>query len=218
MEGGLRNSLKNIAILVGVSIFALVGFLRITSGHWLWKHYDFKQSNWGMSPQQVFEEEDLSGRPSGSENLPEIVRLNDHISYFKADCSHFMPIYKPIKEPTRIYIFNRDKLFAGVEIFGGKDIVYTTDKKIRAFTAKYGEPLIKKTDSWWNITVWSADNRSYCAIMPFVNKNVSFSFEIQGERHTVETGNYITINVISYDKAISVDRLDELTGILREVL
>jgi hypothetical protein len=214
----MKNRFKLFMAAAVIVAIVISIFLRLTSGYWFWQNYDFKYSNWGMSPQQVFNEEDLTGRPSGSQQVPKVIRLDDGISYFVAESRHFRAITRPFPEPTRFYIFQQDKLIAGMEVVGGKDIANKIKKKIESCTAEYGEPLKSFGGKGGALTIYSANKRSYCAVMALVNKNVSFSFDVAGERHTIETGNYTTMNIIIYNKKINIDAVDKLIKILLSIL
>lgn len=167
-----------LALFMWGALFAFCG--KSSNKYWFWEKRDFYACKWAMSPSQVINTENLTGRPSSTVKAPTIKIIDDEFTYLHAKKEHLYPITEQYRRSDRTYFFINKHLIAGCTYNFYND---STEEKInllkdriKELSDKYGEPVIKRKGKI-KALIWNYDDASYYGRIYTVNKRYGYLTE-----------------------------------------
>lgn len=159
-----RIALVFVAIVSAIFIFGG----RYKHNSWFWEARSFFACDWGMSPEDVWRVEDLTGRPSGTVALPKLKRFGGQFQAMHAEKKHLYPLTQQKGRSSRSYFFYKNSLISGCTYTYYGDLSDKVRDQIiherRKNTVAYGDPVYSKNGDM-GVMVWDYDDRSYLGLI-----------------------------------------------------
>ncbi|MDX2447467.1 MAG: hypothetical protein QNK29_09785 [Desulfobacterales bacterium] len=158
---------------IGIIFVALVSAIFILGGRykhnsWFWETRAFFACDWGMSPQDVFRVENLTGRPPGSVAPPQLKQFGELFHAIHAEKAHLYPLTHEKGRSPRSYFFYENSLISGCTYTYYRDLSDKAREKIiherRKNTVAYGDPVYTKKGDM-RVLIWDYDDGSYLGLI-----------------------------------------------------